>query len=70
MNLEPCRVSVRCCFTTGLGTGGDLEHKAEPAVWPQSQERKEGRTGSESLGECQWAGASQVGGWQPGWKQL
>lgn len=42
MNLEPCRVSVRCCFTTGLGAGGDLEHGAEPAVWPESQERKEG----------------------------
>lgn len=42
MNLGPCRVSVSCCFTIGLGAGGDLEHGAEPAVWPQSQERKEG----------------------------
>lgn len=31
---------------------------------------KEGRTGSQSLGGCQGAGVSQVGGWQPGWRQL
>lgn len=70
MNFGPCRVSVRCCFTTGLGAGRDLEHGAEPAVWPQSQERKEGRTGSQSLGGCQGAGVSPAGGWQPGWRQL
>lgn len=40
--MGPCRVSVSCCFTIGLGAGRDLEHGAEPAVWPQSQERKEG----------------------------
>lgn len=42
MDLGPCRVSVSCCFTTGLGAGWGLEDEAEPAVWPQFQERKEG----------------------------
>lgn len=42
MNMGPRRVSASCYFTTGLGAGWDLERRAEPAVWPQSQERKEG----------------------------
>lgn len=62
MNLEPCRVSVSCCFTTGLGAGRDLEHGAEPAVWPQSQERKQGLSQGTSAGVRGLVRAGRVGG--------
>lgn len=62
MNLGPCRVSASCCFTTGLGAGGDLEHRAEPAVWPQSQERKQGLAHGASAGVGGLVRAGRVGG--------
>lgn len=62
MNLGPCRVSASCCFTTGLGAGGDLEHGAEPAVWPQSQERKQGLAHGASAGVGGLVRAGRAGG--------